>query len=159
MTKRKTSRSAAARAAATERAARFMEREQDLVKLAADVLDAGARLDEIGGKYAERRAALEAEQHQEEAAVRQEAGRSAARMIGEYGVTKTEAAERLGISLHELNETLAAAPPGKPEPSTGHRDREQDGPDLLDADQADNEDSAAKPGPERVSEDAAQLAG
>ncbi len=135
MSKRKTSRSATARAAATERAARFMEREQDLVKLAADVLDAGARLDEIGAKYAERRAALEAEQRQEEAAVRQDAGRAAARMVNEYGVTKTEAAERLGISVHELNETLAVAPSEPVRSPAGASASGQDG--------GDQEESAA----------------
>lgn len=141
----RTSRSVAARRAATERAAKFLEREQHLVELAAAYLDADARIEAIGHKYDNRRAALAAEQEAEETAVRRDAGRAAHQMIDRYAVTKSETAERLGITIRQLNETLALVPAEQPTPAA-------DGPDLLDAaaqtdaaDESVDDDDAAQP--------------
>lgn len=144
---KRTSRSVAARRAATERAAKFLEREQHLVELAAAYLDADARIESIGHKYDDRRAALAAEQEAEESAVRRDAGRAAHQMIDRYAVTKSEAAERLGITVRQLNETLSLVPAEQPAPVPA-----ADGPDLLDAapqtdaaDESVDDDDAAQP--------------
>ncbi|WP_154654232.1 hypothetical protein [Acidipropionibacterium thoenii] len=147
----RTSRSVAARRAATERAARFLEREQHLVELAAAYLDADARIESIGHKYDDRRAALAAEQQAEETAVRRDAGRAAHQMIDRYAVTKSETAERLGITIRHLNETLSLVPSEPPTPTPTPAPAAE-GPDLLDAapqtdaaDESVDDDDAAQP--------------
>ncbi|MDN5995897.1 hypothetical protein [Acidipropionibacterium jensenii] len=116
------------------------------MELAAAYLDADARIESISHKFDDRRAALAAEQEAEESAVRRDAGRAAHQMIDGYGVTKSEAAERLGITVRQLNETLALVPAEQPAPTPAPAPAAE-GPDLLDAAaQADAADESVSDG-------------
>lgn len=63
---------------------------------------------------------------------RRDAGRAAHQMIDRYAVTKSETAERLGITIRHLNETLSLVPSEPPTPTPTPAPA-ADGPDLLDA--------------------------
>ena len=109
MAQRKASRQAASRRAAAAAAARFREREEKLEQLAADFLDAQESIERIGAKYEQKRAALARQQEAEEAAERARGGRAVRQMVTGQGVPKREAAERLTVSLRQVNEALSEA--------------------------------------------------
>ena len=109
MAQRKASRQAASRRAAAAAAARFREREEKLEQLAADFLDAQESIERIGAKYEQKRAALARQQEAEEAAERARGGRAVRQMVTGQGVPKRDAAERLTVSLRQVNEALSEA--------------------------------------------------
>lgn len=108
MATRKSSTAAAARRAAMERAARFQEREQQLVTLAVDHEQAQTELESVADRYDEQVAKLRQQQADEERDARQRVAHCVAAMV-DLGVSKDEAAERLGITRTALNEALRAA--------------------------------------------------
>lgn len=126
MATRKSSAAAAARRTAMERAARFKEREEQLVSLAVAHATAQADLDSVAERYDEQVARLRAEQADAERDARERVGRAVVDMVN-LGVSKDEAAERLGITRAAVNSVMRSATPTSDEPtpaSTGEDDEQ-----------------------------------
>lgn len=136
---RKSTRAAEARARARERAIRFQEREQLLVKIAENFEEAQIELEQIDVATEEKVAKIREQAEVRVLEAREQADRDAAgtreraeklqREMLDEGISRREVAERLGITTREVVRQAKAAPSGQDqepataEPSAGEQDQ------------------------------------
>jgi vacuolar-type H+-ATPase subunit H len=120
---RKSTKAAEARARARERAIRFQEREQLLVKIAERFEEAQIELEQIDAATEQKVEKIRAQAEARVLEAREQASRDAAgareraeqlqREMLDEGISRREVAERLGITTREVVRQAKAAPSGQ----------------------------------------------